>query len=169
MTPPEKRVKQEITAGFIVYRRTPEGPKFLVLYHRGDYWNFPKGHIESEEKSLTAAIRETKEETGLASRDLRILDGFKAYERFYFKRSGQGIFKIVILYLAETRNPRVLVSREHQGYGWFLYRDAKQILGKYRDSVRPLEKAYEFLHSKSPHGHGTHPARHDAHVPGSRA
>ena len=160
MNPPEKRVKQEITAGFIVYRRTEDGPKFLILYHRGSYWNFPKGKIESEEKSVAAAFRETREETGLLPRDLRLIRNFKVYERFMFRREGQPVFKIVILYLAETKNPRIIISsREHQGYGWFLYRDAKQILGKYRDSVRPLEKAYEFLRPKSPRSHGAHPAR----------
>ncbi len=144
----EKRPRREITAGFIVYRKTSEGPKFLILYHRGDYWNFPKGHIESEEKSLTAALRETKEETGLSSRDLRILNGFKAYERFYFKRGGQGIFKIVIFYLAETHSRDVKISDEHQGYGWFLFRDAEKILGKYRDSRNVLKSAYDFLHHR---------------------
>ena len=159
MTSQERRPRREITAGFIVYRKTTEGAKFLILYHRGDYWNFPKGHIESEEKSLTAALRETKEETGLTIRDLRILHGFKAYERFYFKRGGQGIFKIVIFYLAETHNREVKISYEHQGYGWFLFRDAQKILGKYRDSRNVLKQAYDFLRQKSAPRREPHPAR----------
>src|SRR3989344_3470821 len=76
------QTKKEITAGVIVFRRTNEGPKFLLLYHRGQYWNFPKGHVEKEERSLDAAVRETCEETGLKKSDLRILYGFKEYERF---------------------------------------------------------------------------------------
>ena len=55
--------QKEITAGLIVFRKTFEGPKYLLLYHRGSYWNFPKGHVEKEEGSLEAAIRETTEET----------------------------------------------------------------------------------------------------------
>lgn len=155
----EKKPKREITAGIIVYRKTPEGTKFLILYHRGSYWNFPKGKIESEERSLAAALRETREETGLGAQDLKIESGFKTYERFFFRRKGEGVFKIVILYLASTRNARVNISREHQGYGWFLFRDAKQILGKYRDSVRTLEKANEFLRQKSVEHRRPHPAR----------
>ena len=68
---------KEISAGIIVYRRTKDGPKFLLLYHGGSYWNFPKGHIEGEEKSLEAALRETVEETGLKQEDLKIRNRFK--------------------------------------------------------------------------------------------
>ena len=57
----EKKFKKEISAGFVVFRKTEEGLKFLLLYHGHNYWNFPKGKIESEERSLEAAFRETKE------------------------------------------------------------------------------------------------------------
>lgn len=138
-------VKREITAGVIVVRRTSEGPKFLLLYHRGQYWNFPKGHVEREERSLDAAIRETCEETGLKKGDLRVLHGFKEYERFYFKKGRETIFKVVIIYLAETRESRVRISYEHQGYAWFLYREARQIVGRYKENLKVLERAYRFV------------------------
>jgi bis(5'-nucleosidyl)-tetraphosphatase len=152
--PPQKAVKQEISAGIIVFRRTQDGPKFLILYHGGNYWNFPKGHIESEEESLDAAFRETKEETGISSRDLRLVPNFKAYERFYFKKAGQQIFKVVTFYLAESRNKDVRISNEHHGYGWFLFKDAQRTLGKYRDSQKVLAQAYHFLRPR-----GKHPKR----------
>lgn len=138
-------VKKEITAGVIVYRKTIEGLKFLLLYHRGQYWNFPKGHVELEEGSLDAAIRETAEETGLKRADLRIIPGFKEYERFYFKKGKDTIFKVVIIYLAETREPRIKISHEHQGYAWFLYREAKQIVGRYKENQKVLERAHQFI------------------------
>lgn len=155
----QKKPKREISAGIIVYRRTPEGPKFLILYHRGAYWNFPKGKIESEERSLPAALRETREETGLGSQDLRVEKNFKAYERYYFRKAGEPIFKIVIFYLAETRNPVVKISKEHQGFCWFSFHDAKKILGRYRDSQRILKLAYDFIRQKSARGSQSHPAR----------
>lgn len=145
----QKKAKREISAGIIVYRRTEEGPKFLILYHGHNYWNFPKGKIESEEKSLAAALRETREETGLSGQDLRLVKNFKTYERFYFRRAGQPYFKIVIFYLAETSNPVIRVSKEHQGYAWFLYPEGRRILGRYRDSQRVLKHAYDFLRAKS--------------------
>jgi 8-oxo-dGTP pyrophosphatase MutT (NUDIX family) len=145
----KQHARREISAGIVVYRKTPEGPKFLILYHGGSYWNFPKGKIESEERSLTAALRETKEETGLGGHDLKLAPDFKAYERFYFRRDGQGVFKIVIFYLAETHRREVKISFEHQGYGWFTARDAQRILGKYKDSQKVLKSAYDFLRSRS--------------------
>lgn len=141
----DDRAKKEITAGMIVVRRTNEGLKFLLLYHRGQYWNFPKGHVEREELSLDAAMRETCEETGLKKSDLRVIPGFKEYERFYFKKGKEKVFKVVIVYLALTRESRVRISYEHQGYGWFLYPEARQILGRYKENQKVLERAYRFV------------------------
>ncbi len=136
---------KEVSAGIIVFRKTKEGPKFLVLYHGHNYWNFPKGKIENEEKSLEAAFRETREETGLAKKDLRLAQNFKVYERFTFRRNGQPIFKIVIFYLAETQEVDIKLSDEHEGYGWFLFGEAKRLLGKYKDSQKVLRQSFEFL------------------------
>src|SRR3989338_3609685 len=33
-------VKKTVSAGIIVFRRTTEGIKYLLLYHGRDYWNF---------------------------------------------------------------------------------------------------------------------------------
>ena len=142
-------MKKEISAGIIVFRKTVEGPKFLLLYHGHNYWNFAKGKIEKEEGSLQAALREVREETGLPGHDLRLIHDFKAYEKFYFKRQGQQVFKVVIFYLAETRAVDITLSSEHQGYGWFLIRDAKNVLGRYKDSQRVFKLAYEFLRARA--------------------
>jgi len=140
----EPRIR-EISAGLVVFRRTEEGPKFLLLYHGGRYWNFPKGKIEAEEKSLEAAVRETGEETGLKAADLRLKKKFKAYERFTFYRNKKRIFKIVIFYLAETRKRQIMVSSEHGGFGWFLFKDAQRLLKSYKDSETVLRQSYQFL------------------------
>ncbi len=157
-------MEREISAGIVVYRRSSEGPKFLILYHGHSYWNFPKGKIESEEKSFEAAVRETREETGLSGRDLRVIRNFKTYERFTFRRKGKSVFKVVIFYLAETSEPRVKISKEHQGYGWFLYREAVNILGKYKDSQKVLKNAYDFLQRKSYRGREAHSQGPGAHL-----
>ncbi|MBI4993932.1 NUDIX domain-containing protein [Candidatus Wolfebacteria bacterium] len=140
---------KEISAGIIIYRKTKEGIKFLLLYHGGDYWNFPKGKIEAEERSFQTAVREISEETGLLRKDLKFLSPFKVYEKFTFWR-GRGaakakVFKIVIFYLAQTMNPIVRVSREHNGYAWFSYKEAMKILNKYKDSQKVLTRAHEFI------------------------
>lgn len=137
--------EREISAGIMVFRRTREGLKYLILYHGHEYWNFPKGKIESEERSFAAALRETYEETGLTRRDLRVVQNFRTHERFSFRRKGRRVFKIVIFYIAETRNPRIRISKEHQGYAWFTFKDGMRMLRKYSDSQKMLESANRFL------------------------
>lgn len=164
------KTQKEISAGAIVFRRTKEGPRFLVLYHRGAYWNFPKGKIEKEERSFQAALRETREETGLAPKDLKFTPSFKTREQFAFSRDKQKVFKIVIFYLAETKNPRIVISdRSHQGYGWFPYREAERILGKYEESKRVLKEANDYICGKGSRRNSPHPQRPHGHVPGGGA
>ena len=78
----ETTVKKQVVAGFVIFRRTEEGVKYLLLYKRGEYWNFPKGHFEEGEGSLDTALRETEEETGLRKSELHIVPGFRTYEKF---------------------------------------------------------------------------------------
>jgi 8-oxo-dGTP pyrophosphatase MutT (NUDIX family) len=134
-----------ISAGIIIFRKTREGHKFLLLYHGRNYWNFPKGKIEAGERSWQSAVREVKEETGLKQSELRFIENFKAYERFTFRGGKEKIFKIVILYLAETKQPRITVSWEHDGYGWFTFSEAKKVLSKYHENLKILTTVDEFL------------------------
>lgn len=139
---------KETSAGIIIYRKTKEGPKFLLLYHGGRYWNFAKGKIEGQEGSYNAAVREIREETGLGRSDLHFNEYFKIYDRFVFTRVRQKVFKIVIYFLAETRSSHVKISEEHNGYGWFLYRDALRML-MYQNLKNNLKKAYDLIREKS--------------------
>ena len=138
-------MQREISAGIIVYRKTNQGLRFLLLYHGGRYWNFPKGHIEAEEKSLQAAIRETMEEAGLKRADLKIDNAFKAYEKFTFFKNKVKVFKTVIFYLAETKNRDIKISSEHEGFGWFSYKEAINLLQKHKDSAALLKRANYFI------------------------
>lgn len=139
---------KEVSAGIIIYRKTKEGVKFLLLYHGGRYWNFPKGHLEKEENSYIAAMREIKEETGLSRNALALQSYFNAYERFTFVKNKQRIVKEVIYFLAETQESRVHVSYEHNGYGWFLYRDGLRML-MFKKSQENLKRAYDFIRKRS--------------------
>jgi 8-oxo-dGTP pyrophosphatase MutT (NUDIX family) len=61
-----KKAEIELSAGGVIYRRTPGG-EFDVLLIKDGYgnWGFPKGHVEAGETSAEAALRECSEETGL--------------------------------------------------------------------------------------------------------
>ena len=160
---------KEISAGIIIYRQTHEGIKFLLLYHGGNYWGFPKGKLEANEKSFRAALREVGEETGIPSRDLKFKEWFRVYDRYVFTRSEpkttgkEKIFKIVTYYLAETHNPRVRISYEHEGYGWFFYKDGMKLL-KHRNLRDNLHKANELIQSRGVKSRLSDPQRPSSHL-----
>lgn len=154
----------EKSAGAIIFRlqptrhpparRAPEDGKiyYLLLNYpsttRGakkDYWDFPKGHIEKGEKELETVKREVEEETGL--KNLKLIEGFKEWIKYFFKYKGKTIFKIVTFYLAETKTKEVEVSLEHLGYEWLPYEEAiKQLT--FRNARDILRKANDFLKLK---------------------
>lgn len=139
--------KKQVVAGFVIFRRTTDGIKFLLLYRRGSYWNFPKGHFKPGERTIDTALRELEEETGIKKAELRIVPNFRAYERFHFQVGNERIFDTVILFLAETHKAEIRIEpREHSGYAWFLPRDASSIIGKkYEDTRKVLRQANAFL------------------------
>lgn len=142
-----KRENREISSGIIIFRKTPDGPRFLALYYGRNSWTFPRGKIEIEEKSFEAALRETKEETGFSKQDLELLSRFKAYENWTYVKNGRKIFKTVIFYMAETYKKHARIEDRSQGYGWFTYSEALRIFSgpKNVENRKVLKKAYCFI------------------------
>lgn len=138
-----------VSAGIIIFRKTKEGVKFLLLYHGGSYWNFPKGKLAEGEKTFKAALREVEEETGIKPRELRFVNWFKVTDRFvFYTKDKKRIPRLIVYYLAETKKERIfIVPREHQGYGWFLLNDALKII-KTPNLKRHLKKAYALIISQ---------------------
>lgn len=143
-------MQKETSAGIIIYRKTGEGLKFLLLYQGGRYWSFPKGKLDGE-SNFRAALREVREETGISPRELKFSDWFRVKDNFIYTRNGEKIHKTVTYYLAETQKTDVRIktfeneNREsHQGYGWFAYEDALRIL-IHPNLRRNLKRAYETI------------------------
>ena len=63
----------KVSAGLMLFRRTPGGPEVLLAHLGGPYfaakdlnaWGVPKGEVEEAEEPLVTARREFSEETGL--------------------------------------------------------------------------------------------------------
>jgi len=141
--------RRVVSAGIIIYRKTRDGIKFLLMYQGRGYWNFPKGKIEKEERSWETALREVKEETGLDPSSLKLVGNFKAFEKFEYKSGRQIVSKVVILHLAETKEKKISVlSREHSGYGWFSPSEARQMAIKNPDSAKIILRAYNYLSNR---------------------
>ena len=143
---------KEVSAGIIIYRKTKEGPKFLLLYLGGKYWTFPKGKLEEGEKSFKAALREVWEETGIKGQDLHFAEWFRVRDEFTFMKNKKKIHKEVVYYLAETKNSSVKLKtasrshrgEAHEGYGWFLCKDALPFL-IHENLRKNLKKAHAVI------------------------
>lgn len=141
------------SAGAVVFYKEKNGEiKFLLLKHREDYWNFPKGLVEKGETEIATARREIAEETGL--KKIKIIPGFKGWYKYFFRapkdyrkieQRGKTFMKIVIFYLVQSLNRDVKISFEHQDYGWFVLEEALAKLTKYKNSQEVLKKANDFL------------------------
>ncbi len=69
---PDKPVKANIfAAGAVLWRKSPNNPYEIeiALIHRPKYddWSFPKGKLDPGETSISAAVREIHEETGITA------------------------------------------------------------------------------------------------------
>ena len=115
----------ERSAGFIIYRCAPSTPggRVYLLLNYGKHWDYAKGHVEKGENDLQAAIRELREETGLAPP--RMVEGFEHEIEYTFRSSRYGsIQKTVVFFLGETDATRILLSEEHTGSEFLSYDNA---------------------------------------------
>ncbi|HSH08181.1 MAG TPA: NUDIX domain-containing protein [Burkholderiales bacterium] len=116
------------SAGAVVFRRTPQGVRLLVLRAYAS-WDFPKGLVEDDEAEFHAAQREVFEETGLG--DLDYPFGEDSYKETLPYAQG----KIARYYLAETETADVglpvspeLGRPEHHEWRWVSFDEAEDVL-----------------------------------------
>ncbi|MEY4744588.1 MAG: hypothetical protein RL272_533 [Candidatus Parcubacteria bacterium] len=102
---PADRVKVEISAGGIVFKRTPKGVRIAFIMDPFNKWAFAKGHVEKGEAIVDAAVRETREEMGL--RKLRVVAplgmiDFWFRDRYRAETRGVLVHKYVHYFLMQT-------------------------------------------------------------------
>ena len=116
----------EKTAGAVVYRNNDQEIEYLLLQstNEGNFWGFPKGHVEGDETLLETAQREIKEETSLV---LPIDTSFSVYTEY---DQPNGNRKQMTLYTAALPKDEDLhlQAEEIKNAGWFNYQDARQRL-----------------------------------------
>ncbi len=96
----KKKAEREVSAGGIVFRRDPDGTaRFLLIRDSYRHWGFPKGHLEDGETPADAALRETREETGL---EHLILHGPIRLIDWHFRFRGRYIHKFCHFFLFES-------------------------------------------------------------------
>ena len=126
------KMREETSAGFIVYRDTVHTQRsYLLLQHgKNGHWDFPKGLIEPNEDLLKTAVRELFEETGISNNQIEIHETFKEKIEYAYQYQGEIIHKQVYYFLARTHiNPQnVRLSYEHTGIEWYSHQDALKIV-----------------------------------------
>ncbi len=141
---------EERSAGAVVFKETSGGRRFLLLQNAGR-WDFPKGNREEGESELQTVLREVGEETGL--KDIRLVPGFRRVIKYFYRREGKNVHKQVVYLLALTKDEKVKISFEHQGFGWFPFSEAVD-RASYDNSKMTLAKADKFLKAKHPPAQG---------------
>lgn len=138
----QKNEIKEFSAGVIVFSEKSGRRKYLVLHYPSGHFDFPKGHLETGETELQAAIRELTEETGISQ--VNILNGYEHYIHYGFYKKEGYINKKVTFFLGEVPNEEVQISHEHQGYLWLEY---DQALAKitFENAKSLLKSAEQFL------------------------
>lgn len=153
---------REISAGAVVFKKENGKIKYLLLRYGSKknpkHWDFPRGGIEKNEKSIETAKREIWEEAGI--KYLKFIPGFKENIRWFYKRKinfrvkSNGIlknkakviavFKRAIFYLAELKKGKVKISFEHVDYKWLPCDEALECL-TFKNAKNVLKKANQFL------------------------
>ena len=102
-----------------------ENNKVLLVYEKnGNFWGFPKGHMEKGENEIETALREVKEEVGL---DVEIIDKEKRYILNYIIRDE--IDKTTVLYLAMPKNKEIVMQEsEIEKVKWCDFEEALETL-----------------------------------------
>ena len=114
---------REFSAGGVVFQKSNNKIRYLLIKDRQNNWTIPKGHIESGENPQEAALREIKEETGL--KKLNIARELES-TRYFYCRGKELIRKTVFLYLIEAKDDEELNpdKKEIKGAMWFTGKDA---------------------------------------------
>ena len=99
MSPRVRNAREEVSAGGIVFRRSANGVRFLLIRDSYQNWGFPKGHVEPGESPDAAAVREVEEETGLGALQLKapvdVID-------WHFRFRGRLVHKTCHFFLIEA-------------------------------------------------------------------
>lgn len=144
---PRRHIREK-SCGVILYRMNQREREYLLLHYPGGHWDFPKGHMEKFDASEQAtAVRELREETGIS--EIIFTTGYREPMYYEFNRGlKERVKKVVIYFLAKTRQMEVNISFEHQAYRWLPYAEALASL-TYENARGLLRKAEKHLSRNS--------------------
>jgi 8-oxo-dGTP pyrophosphatase MutT (NUDIX family) len=140
-------VRDETSAGGVVYRIANGQPLFLLIRDSYQNWGFPKGHVENGEAAEAAAVREVIEETGLEKVSVR---GAIDTIDWFFRFRGQLIHKFCHFYLIETTSSDTSPQRAEgiTACRWTPFEEAQALIS-YSNARDVLKRAQEMVVASS--------------------
>ena len=139
-----------------VFRTGTAGVEFLQLHRAvdtGDYagtWQVVYGGIKRRETAVEAALRELKEETGLAPAAMHQVEYL---EGFYHRRRDR-VTLMPVFAVRVNRSAKIKLDREHDQYRWvsprqmnthFVWREQRQAVQIIVDDIVGDSPARELL------------------------
>ncbi|XP_029674883.1 bis(5'-nucleosyl)-tetraphosphatase [asymmetrical] [Formica exsecta] len=115
---------QQRACGLVIFRRYQDTIQFLLMQtsYGQHHWTPPKGHVDPGESDMETALRETQEEAGFTSSDLRIFEDAR-HEMTYQVKG---------------------MSNEHQAFEWLSLREACD-LAKYAEMQKALNEFDKYI------------------------
>jgi len=132
---------EEHSAGGVLFRRSSEGLRYLVIRDSYRNWGFPKGHVEDGESEVEAARREVREETGLAD----LVYHAPALEiDWFFRFRGRLIHKTCGFFVFESPDGEATPQTDEgiSACRWLPYEEALRVLS-YANAREVLRSAGE--------------------------
>lgn len=136
---------REKSCGAVVFIKSGDFTKYLLLNYAGGHWDFVKGNVEPNEGEKETVVRELREETSIT--DAEFIDGFKETIAYFYRRQGLTVHKEVVFFIMESHTEEVKLSFEHVGGIWLDYKHAMEKL-TFKNARDVLTKAHDFLTKK---------------------
>lgn len=134
-------MKYEKSCGAVVFTRSGQQLRYVLVQETNGFHSFPKGHMEAGETEVETALREIKEETGLT---VRLLPGFRTVDDHPLWEK-PGTMKQIVYFLAEyAHQPLVVQASKLRAVKLLTYAQAMDTF-EYEGSRRILTEANAFL------------------------
>ena len=135
---------REKSCGAVVFTKTGNDIKYLLVQSTEGIYGFPKGHMESGESEEDTALREVLEETGVK---IELTSGFRKTTEYSIPKK-DGTIKQVVYFLGEFQNQNVIYQREELTGAYLLnYTEAITLL-QFENLKRILVDADDYIRKK---------------------
>ncbi len=136
---------REKSCGAVVFTKTGNDIKYLLVQNLDGIYGFPKGHMESDETEAETALREVFEETNI---EIELIDGFRKIDEYSVPKKDD-VIKQVVYFLGEFQNQNVIYQSEELSGAYLLnYTEAISLL-KYENLKSILKEADNYIRKYS--------------------